>query len=252
MKGAQRHGNESYPSRMSTTLVVGASRGLGRGFVEQLLARGEQVIATVRKSEDAAALQMHALETGTTDQFETLRLDVADAGSRAKFAEFLDGRAIDTYIHNAGIYGPKGLGPGELPEAMWQEVLHVDTIAPLMVAQDLLPNLRAAAQAHGLAKIAFLTSKMGSIGDNGSGGSYLYRSAKAGLNAAARSLAIDLAAEKIAVRLLHPGWVATDMGGASAPLQIDASVAGMLQQIDALDASNSGSFVDWSGAAIPW
>jgi NAD(P)-dependent dehydrogenase (short-subunit alcohol dehydrogenase family) len=237
---------------MSTTLIVGASRGLGRGFVEQLLARGEQVIATVRKSEDAAALQMHALETGTTDQFETLRLDVGDATSRSRFFDWLGERPIDTYIHNAGIYGPKGLGPGELPEAMWQEVLHIDTVAPLLVAQELLPHLRAAAQANGLAKIAFLTSKMGSIGDNASGGSYLYRSAKAGLNAAARSLSIDLAAEHIAVRLLHPGWVATDMGGASAPLQIDESVAGMLRQIDALDLASSGSFVDWTGAAIPW
>lgn len=131
-------------------------------------------------------------------------------------------------------------------------MLHIDTVAPLLVAQELLPNLRAAAQANGLAKIAFLSSKMGSIGDNGSGGSYMYRSAKAGLNAAARSLSIDLATEHIAVRLLHPGWVATDMGGASAPLQIDESVAGMLQQIDALELASSGSFVDWSGAAIPW
>lgn len=237
---------------MSTTLIVGASRGLGRGFVEQLLARGEHVIATVRKPDDAVALQMHAVETGTTDQFETLRLDVADATSRSRFVEWIGDRPIDTYIHNAGIYGPKGLGPGELPEAMWQEVLHVDTVAPLLVAQELLPNLRAAAQCNGLAKIAFLTSKMGSIGDNGSGGSYLYRSAKAGLNAAARSLSIDLAPEQIAVVMLHPGWVATDMGGASAPLQIDASVAGMLQQLDKLDMSKSGCFVDWSGAAIPW
>jgi NAD(P)-dependent dehydrogenase (short-subunit alcohol dehydrogenase family) len=237
---------------MSTTLIVGASRGLGRGFVQQLLARGEQVIATVRKSEDSAALQMHALETGTTDQFETLQLEVGDPRSRARFVEWLEGRPIDTYIHNAGIYGPKGLGPGELPEAMWQEVLHIDTVAPLLVAQELLPNLRAAAQVKGFAKIAFLTSKMGSIGDNGSGGSYLYRSAKAGLNAAARSLSIDLAHERIAVLLMHPGWVATDMGGASAPLQIDESIAGMLQQLDALDSASSGRFVDWSGAAIPW
>lgn len=237
---------------MSTTLIVGASRGLGRGFVQQLLARGEHVIATVRKPEDAAALQMHALETGTTDQFETLRLDVGDATSRAKFVEWIAGRSIDTYIHNAGIYGPKGLGPGELPEAMWQEVLHIDTVAPLLVAQALLPNLRAAAQANGLAKIVFLSSKMGSIGDNGSGGSYLYRSAKAGLNAAARSLSIDLAADQVAVLLMHPGWVATDMGGASAPLQIEESVAGMLQQVDGLKLASSGSFVDWSGAVIPW
>lgn len=236
---------------MSSTLVVGASRGLGRGFVQQLLARGEQVIATTRSEADADALQAMAESLGATDRLETLGCDVAIEASRASLAEALDGRAIHTLIHNAGIYGPKGVGIGELPEAAWQEVLHIDTIAPILTAQALLPQLRSGA-ADGGAKVAFLTSLMGSVADNSSGGSYLYRSAKAGLNAAARSLSIDLAGDDIAVLLLHPGWVQTDMGGSAAPLQIEESVAGMLTRIDALTLSESGKFVNWSGKSMPW
>lgn len=248
---AQSHLRSSYPATMNSTLVVGASRGLGRGFVQQLLARGEHVIATTRKSSDSDALHALAAELGAADRLESFSCDVSLATSRAELAHDLQGRVIQTVIHNAGIYGPKGLEIGELPEQEWQEVLQVDTVAPILTAQALLPQLRAAA-GLGAAKIAFLTSLMGSVSDNGSGGSYLYRSAKAGLNAAARSLSIDLASENIAVLLLHPGWVQTDMGGGAAPLQIEESVAGMLAQIDALTLADSGSFVDWSGKALPW
>lgn len=239
---------------MLPTLVIGASRGLGRGFVEQLLARGESVYATTRRPQDAEALVELAAGLGgdAPTRLRTFELDVADPASREAFFVALGEQPIGTVIYNAGIYGPRGLAPGELPEQEWLEVLHVDTVAPLMVAQGLLPHLRAAATTGTTVKLAFLTSLMGSIADNGSGGSYLYRSAKAGLNAAVRSLALDLAEDDIAVRLLHPGWVRTDMGGAQAPLDIDTSVAGMLARIDELDASLSGTFVDWSGSSLPW
>ncbi|MCH2100317.1 MAG: SDR family oxidoreductase [Planctomycetes bacterium] len=236
---------------MTSTLVVGASRGLGRGFVERLLTRGDQVIATTRNEADADVLHTIASSLGANNRLETLSCDVAIADSRSALAEALDGRAIHTLIHNAGIYGPKGICMGELPETDWKRVLHVNTIAPILTAQALLPQLRAGATKGG-AKVAFLTSLMGSITDNSSGGSYLYRSAKAGLNAAARSLAIDLAPDEISVLLLHPGWVQTDMGGIAAPLEIGESVAGMLARIDNLSLSDSGSFVNWSGKSLPW
>lgn len=240
---------------MATTLVIGASRGLGRGFVEQLLQAGEHVLATTRRAEDDASLHARAEELGAAKSLETFTLDVASAASRRAFLQQLGQRPLDTVIHNAGIYGPRAAALGELPEEAWQEVLHVDTIAPLLMAQELIPHLRAAAAAQapgGFARIAFLTSLMGSIADNGSGGSYLYRSAKAGLNAAAKSLALDLAPDRIAVLLLHPGWVQTDMGSAAAPLQIDESVAGMLARIGELTPDSSGTFVDWSGRRLPW
>lgn len=151
-------------------------------------------------------------------------------------------------IHNAGIYGPHGLQIGELPEQEWQKVLHVDTVAPLLMAQALHKNLK-----QGTApRIAFLTSRMGSIADNGSGGSYLYRSAKAGLNAAVRSLALDWRADGIATVLLHPGWVRTRMGGETAPLGIEESVRGMIERIRETNLENSSRFVDWRGEEIPW
>ncbi|MAW59352.1 MAG: short-chain dehydrogenase [Planctomycetes bacterium] len=237
---------------MTSSLVIGASRGLGRGFVEQLLAREGQVLATVRREEDAEVLHALAEAAEAGDRLETFFCDVADPESRAGLAAALEGRAIHTLIHNAGVYGPRAPQLGELPEADWQQVLHIDTVAPVLTAEALLPQLRAAAQQGGPVKLAFLTSLMGSIADNGSGGSYLYRSAKAGLNAAARSLSIDLAPDGISVLLLHPGWVQTDMGGSSAPLQIEESVAGMLARIEALRPADSGSFVDWSGKSLPW
>ncbi len=102
------------------------------------------------------------------------------------------------------------------------------------------------------ARVALLTSRVGSIADNQSGAGYYYRSSKAGLNAAGRSLALDLATEGIHVLLLHPGWVRTDMGGENAPLEVPESIEGMMEQIDQLSAENSGQFVDWSGTEIPW
>lgn len=233
---------------MKDVLVIGANRGLGLGFTEAFLARGCRVTATVREARHAGMLTKRA----ATEPLEILVLDVADAKSRARFHRDMASRKVDTIIHNAGIYGPRGLAVGELPEEAWMEVLHVDTVAPLLTVQGLLPQLRQAAGSGRKTSIHFLTSLMGSIGDNGSGGSYLYRSAKAGLNAAVRSLAIDLAPDDIAVQLLHPGWVRTGMGGEQAPLDIATSVDGMIERIVELELSSSGRFVDYSGKALPW
>lgn len=230
---------------MERVLIIGGSRGLGLGFVQSLLDREVyEVHATARDlgtNEDLAALADHP-------RLQLHALDVAKADSRADFVDRLDRLPLDLVIHNAGIYGPHGLQIGELPESEWQKVLHVDTVAPLMMAQALHKNLKRGSKP----RMAFLTSRMGSIADNGSGGSYLYRSAKAGLNAAVRSLALDWQADGIATVLLHPGWVRTRMGGETAPLGIEESVRGMLERIRETGLSNSGRFVDWSGEEIPW
>lgn len=230
---------------METVLVIGANRGLGFGFVQSLLDRKQfEVIATTRDlahSEKLSALGAHPHLTLHS-------LDVSQEDSRRDFIDALNQRPIDWVIYNAGIYGPHGLELGELPEHEWQKVLHVDTIAPLLLAQALLPNLRAERPG----RMAFLSSKMGSISDNSSGGSYLYRSAKAGLNAAVRSLALDLHDDGIPVLLLHPGWVKTDMGGPKAQLEIADSVRGMVEQIRNLNMEKSGSFLEWNGSPIPW
>jgi len=233
---------------MKKVLVVGANRGLRLGFTEALLSRGYEVVATVREPLHAALLEKMAAEA----PLDILQLDVACADSRRRFFRAMTARKIDTVIHNAGIYGPRGVIAGELPEKAWMEVLHVDTVAPLMVVQGLLPQLRQNAAAAHPTAIHFLTSRMGSIADNGSGGNYLYRSAKAGLNAAVRSLALDLAGDGIRVQLLHPGWVQTGMGGEQAPLTVQESVEGLLERCAELEMADSGRFVDWTGAEIPW
>ena len=233
---------------MGPVVLIGASRGLGLGFLQQLCADGVEVIATVRRQEDLDRLASLDLTPAPTLHL----LDVADAQSREGFLEAMRSRTFDTLIHNAGIYGPRSLQPGDLAEETWMEVLQVDTIAPLLIAQGLLPQLRAAQAEGRRASLHFLTSRMGSIVDNGSGGCYFYRSAKAGLNAAVRSLSIDLHPEGIPVQLLHPGWVQTAMGGDHAPLSVVESVVGMLQRIGELDLDHSGRFVDWSGEEIPF
>lgn len=233
---------------MKNVVVVGANRGLGLGFTEALLKRGCHVIATVRSPLHGATLEKLAAEA----PLDVMQLDVADPISRQRFHRDMATRKVDTVIHNAGVYGPRGLVPGKIPEDDWMKVLQIDTVAPLMVTQGLLPQLRLSAASGNPTAIHFMTSRMGSIGDNGSGGNYIYRSAKAGLNAAVRSLALDLSSDGIRVQLLHPGWVKTGMGGEQAPLSVKESVEGMLERCAELEMADTGRFVDWCGEEIPW
>ena len=124
----------------------------------------------------------------------------------------------------------------------------VNSVAPLRLVQALLPQLRAGRGK----KVINLTSRMGSIEDNSSGAAYAYRASKAALNMETRSLAIDLRAAGFVCVVLHPGWVATDMGGANAPESVADSIKGMLEVIDGLEAGNSGEFFDFTGARVPW
>jgi NAD(P)-dependent dehydrogenase (short-subunit alcohol dehydrogenase family) len=231
---------------MPSAVLIGANRGLGLGFAKNLLRAGYDLHATVR--DPNACSELMQLGESCPQQLHVYPFEVTNAESRRHFVDTLAISQIDLLIHNAGIYGPPKVPLGTIDEETWKQVLWVDTVAPLLLVQDLLPRLRAA----DAAKIALLTSKVGSIADNDYGACYFYRSAKAGLNAAGRSLAIDLTPEGISVILLHPGWVRTDMGGEAAPLEVPESVAGMLQQIEQLSIQTTGRFVDYSGAHIPW
>ena len=242
---------------MATVLVVGANRGIGLEFVRQYLKRGDRVLATCRNINGAGdALQELMLAQGTEGSkiFEVdLRHEATFAPVTASMAKELVGEGIDILIHNAGVYGPRGGSVGNLDGDAWAEVLKVNSIAPLLLTGHLLDLLRAGHDAKGQGrKLVYITSKMGSMGDNSGGGSYIYRSSKAALNAAVKSLSIDLAGDGIHVGLLHPGWVQTDMGGAGALIDTATSVEGMLRLIDALDGSTSGKFMAYDGKAIPW
>lgn len=230
----------------ATVLITGANRGIGLEFVRQYLEAGLEVIATCRKPD--AASELSALEKEAGGPLQVLELDVTDAGSIGALADALGGKDINLLINNAGVYGPKGAGIHALDTQAWLHVFATNSIAPLQITAALLSNLKSASQA----KVVVISSKMGSIKDNTSGGAHIYRSSKAAVNAAMASAAIDLADDGICIGILHPGWVETDMGGANALIDTRTSVTGMRKVIDKLDLSSSGTFTSYDGSAIPW
>ncbi|TCS36166.1 SDR family oxidoreductase [Reinekea marinisedimentorum] len=230
---------------MQHTVITGANRGIGLEFTRYYLSIGHQVTATVRNLDTAQELSALQAE----NKHLTLRvLDISQSSSIAAFTEQLGNKPIDVLINNAGYYGPKGYSLGNIDVHEWQKVMQINVLGTIELTQALLSNLK---RAQSPAKIAFLTSKMGSMGDNNSGGSYIYRSSKAALNACIKSLSIDLAPE-ILVAALHPGWVQTDMGGANALITAQESVAGLASVIDQLNELTTGQFIDYSGKLIPW
>lgn len=231
---------------MSTALVTGANKGIGLEFCRQLIARGDEVIATCRRpSRELRALPVRMFED----------VEMTSDQSLIRLARELAGMRLDCLILNAGIFDSAALGALD-----FQRMSHeydVDALGPLRVTQALLPSLPTGA------KIAFISSRAGSIGDNTSGGNYGYRMAKAALNIAGVSLARDLSARGIAVIMLHPGIVDTDLlrSALNAPGQMvrsadaippSAAVRDMLCRIDELTLETSGRFVHRNGQVLPW
>lgn len=231
---------------MQTVLITGANRGLGLEFCRQYADAGWRVIAACRHPESAEALTQLAQQQASI-QIEAL--DVADFAQIDSLSERLAGEAIDVLLNNAGVYGDEaGQGFGQLNYPKWQATLTVNTVAPVKMAEAFLPQLQ-----HGARKlIVNVSSLMGSISDNGSGGSLLYRSSKAGLNAVMHSLALDLRAKSIGVLILHPGWAKTDMGGPGALISAEESVTGMRDCIERFTLAGSGDFIKYDGSPMPW
>ena len=221
---------------MPTVLITGASRGIGREFARQYEAGGWRVIATCR---DPSKFDLAG---------EVHRLDVTDMDSLAALHKALNGEGIDVLINNAGIYGPRGSALGAIDYDAWEKVLRTNVLGAMRVAEAFAVQV-ARSQ---LKRMVFLSSRMGSIGDNTGGGEYIYRSSKAALNMAVKSLSIDLYNKGVICLLFHPGWVRTDMGGTGAPLGIEESVASMAATIDALTMDRSGAFLDREGQPMPW
>lgn len=226
---------------MPTVFITGANRGLGLEFARQYAADSWDVIATCRAPE--AAAELNAL-TGV----EVHALDVTDFAAVATLAETLSGRAIDVLINNAGTYGPKGYGLDEVDFTAWEQVLRTNVLAPLRVAQCFAPHVARSE----LKTMATLSSKMGSMTDNTSGGSYIYRSSKAALNAVVKSLSHDLGGDGIVNIALHPGWVRTDMGGPNGLIEAPESVSGLRQVIQNAGRQQNGGFFNYDGSHIPW
>ena len=175
------------------------------------------------------------------------QLEVTDPDGITALAEALSGETIDVLINNAGVYGPR-VNFGHIDYKAWRHVLEVNTLAPLRLAEAFVTHLARSPRAT----LAMITSKMGSIADNTSGGSYIYRSSKAALNAVTRSLAYDLSAQKIACVVVHPGWVRTDMGGPSGLISPQTSAEGIAAVLAGLKPADSGSFFNYDGRTIPW
>ena len=228
-----------------TILITGANRGIGLELTEQFAQDGWQVLACCRNPADAGQLQ--AL-TKRDLAIEIHALDVTNYEQMATLADRLGNRPIDILLSNAGIYGSKGVGFGEVDAEEWRKVLEVNTIAPLMLVQTFIEQVAASQQKL----VAVISSKVGSIADNSSGGSYVYRSSKTAVNQVVKSLSIDLADRDITVISLHPGWVKTDMGGSNAEISTDASVSGLKSILLSAGLAQSGQFIEFNGSSIPW
>jgi NAD(P)-dependent dehydrogenase (short-subunit alcohol dehydrogenase family) len=227
---------------MPSVLISGASRGLGLEFARQYAAEGWQVHAACRDPASAKALGALGGDVNVH------RLEVTEKASLDALALSVKSLALDVLIANAGVSGPRGMTPEMVDRESWIETLAVNAIAPLALAGVLRRNLEKGKQK----KVLALSSRLGSIAENDGGGLYVYRSAKAALNAAWKSLAIDWRDAGMICTVLHPGWVATDMGGPGADLQPPESVTGMRQVIAGLIAAQSGRFLNYDGSEIPW
>ena len=178
---------------------------------------------------------------------EILELDLLGENSENTLSEQLSDKPIDIFINNAGV-GNSDQRFGVVSSQPWVGVLKVNLIAPLTVTQSIIENIKKGSDK----KIYFLSSQLGSIEDNTSGGMCIYRSSKIALNQVVKSLSVDLKPMGITVVSLHPGWVKSDMGGTNAPVSIDESIKGMMKVIDATDIGNTGTFLDYSGKELPW
>jgi len=209
---------------MPTALITGVSRGLGKELARQYAADGWKVIGTERRD-----------------------MDMRDVAQIRRFAAQLKGEPIDLLFCNAGISGKRGMAPGSFDFDSWLEVLRVNLLGPAALAEALLDNVAASGQK----KIAMMSSRLGSISES-SGMTLPYSTSKAALNMLVKGLSATLAARRIVVVALSPGWVRTDMGGESAPLSPEKSVQGLRKVVAGLRSEHSGKFLSHDGAEIPW
>jgi NAD(P)-dependent dehydrogenase (short-subunit alcohol dehydrogenase family) len=228
---------------MRNVLITGANRGLGLEFARQYARDGWEVIACCRHPKAARALA----DLGA----EVFKLDVADAGDVTALSKRLAGTTIDLFICNAGVAGARNPVLTGTTQADFDAVMRTNVLGPMWLSAALADRIAAGAGGRG-GKIAYLSSRMGSIAAMANAGSALYRASKAALNAIAKAVALELAPRGVVAIALHPGWVRTDMGGAGADLEAEASVAGMRTVIARVEARDSGRFFDYTGKDVPW
>lgn len=218
-----------------TVLITGASSGIGLSLASKYKARGDRVLAVCRQSNG----ELNALDVEVING-----IDVTQSGGLERLINFLDGTAVDVLINNAGVFRNETLDHMDLESVEYQ--LQVNAIGPLRITHGLLHCLFAGS------KVVMITSRMGSITDNGSGAYYGYRMSKAALNAAAKSLSIDLAPRDIAVAIIHPGFVQTRMVGYAGDISADTAAERIVSRIGELNLDNSGTFWHSDGSVLDW
>ncbi len=218
-------------------IVIGASRGIGLQFVQQYRDAGAQVTATARSDDGLARI--------TALGAQALRLDVAHAAGASALAWPIDGERFDVAIVNAGVYGPRSSGLEPPSQAEFDAVMHTNVLGAMRV----LPTL-AEALAPG-ARLAVISSRMGSMALRANPSGWLYRASKAALNSVLKDVSLALAGRATCVAL-HPGWVRTDMGGAEADLDVADAVAGMRRTLAALQPADNGGFFNFDGQPLAW
>lgn len=223
---------------MPTALILGASRGIGREYVRQLLAANWRVLATAR--DDASLAELRSAGA------EAFKLDVGNPDSLAGLGWQLDGEKLDLAVYVAGVYGPEGQSPKAPPTAHdFDRVMHTNVLGAMQAIPTLAPMVEAAQ-----GRFIFISSGMGSIGETDATYGWLYRTSKAALNMAVKGASLDYPAATFVA--MCPGWVRTDMGGPNASLSVEDSVAGMLNVISGLKQEDSGTFRNYAGRTLSW
>jgi NAD(P)-dependent dehydrogenase (short-subunit alcohol dehydrogenase family) len=223
---------------MPLALITGANRGLGLEFTRQYLRDGWRVIGCCRNPDAAGEL--------ATSGAEVMKLDVARAADVTAASKRLAGTSIDLVVCNAGVAGARAAVLSAVTQADFDQVMRTNVLGPMWISAALADRLRPGG------KVAYLSSRMGSIGAMSNAGSALYRASKAALNAVVKAVALELASRGVTAIALHPGWVKTDMGGAGADIDAETSVTGMRAVIKGAGPGVSGHFLDYTGKEIPW
>ncbi|KAF9822390.1 hypothetical protein SFRURICE_017665 [Spodoptera frugiperda] len=244
---------------MKTVLITGANRGLGLGMVKYLTKQNtvKNIFATCRTvSEELKTL------SAEHKNLVILNLDVKNTSSfdevSSQISKIVGEQGLNLLINNAGVTTKFTKLPYVKTEQLLDN-LTVNTIAPIMLTKSLLPILKQAADANSdnpmgvhRAAVINMSSILGSIAQNDQGGFYPYRCSKAALNAATKSMSVDLKKDNILVASMHPGWVKTDMGGKNAHLDVETSVAGIFDTITKLSDGDTGKFLNYDGSELPW
>ncbi len=220
---------------MKTAVITGANRGIGLAMSQQLSDKGWDIIAICRSESDEISAIASMVISG---------IDVTNPDDIQQIKKIIGDQQVDLLVNNAGLLRNEELG--EIDYDSLREQFEVNALSPLQVTEALIPNMVEGS------KIANITSRMGSIADNDSGGRYGYRASKAALNAIGKSLAEDLKVKGIAVVQLHPGWVQTRMVAFSGLISAEESAAGLVERIEELDLSTTGGFWHTNGEELPW